>query len=178
MKKKRHNAESQQPPALVELADLRRITRSSVKLRTSVDVFDDDDKPVPWLLFGACQVWPQTHNGERMWRVSAYLVGGATDVEHDSAYALAFEVTGLEVSYVDDEATHLNARILYKSVGVERFNSFHVPRGTYDPFAGSEFCKDCRGKSRHFFVDNYMPPYDEALHRVVAGRRVQIIVAK
>lgn len=159
-------------PDLPAAADLRPITRSSDRLVTRVQLNIDFNKS-DWLLFGMSDL--RFHENLKQWSLQAYLDGGATDFEHDSAYAIRLPLVGLHFDSLFYHQPRFTAW-----VDATNPRDFNVPTAGYDPrkMEGAHRCKTCTGKESHVIVpeDFYVPPFDPALFNMVKGQRVEITI--
>jgi len=159
------------------VTDLRSITRRSKLCLTRVFVDTPSKEHVPWLVLGESRVETQRERHDGSWRLSAFLGGGVTDVEEDSAYALRLPLVGLFFERVSYQSSHLTAWV-DPNAGPTGFERFHVPRPGYDPakLPNAWMCETC--KPSHPIVPEgyYVPPFDPELYRIVRGARVEIEV--
>jgi hypothetical protein len=168
---------------LPEATDLRGITRRPDRCRTTVSLLDQYERrhldglgteqvlrAVDWLVVGEAQLYRQETTP--VWMLKAHLADGATDNEHDLAYALQLPLIGVELRNVHYQITTLRAWV-QPQLDYDDHLNFRVPRPGYDParHPGAKICRECEKK--HPIVP-YMPEYDPQLHRLVAGRRVEI----
>jgi hypothetical protein len=129
-----------------------------------------------WLRLGEVQLGRITDRSGELpfWILSAFLARNATDGEHDSAHAIRLPLIGVCLDSVIYHATQILAVV---HPGADE-NQFRVPRPGYDPFINAVRCRDCKGKASHQIVENYLPPYDDELFRIVAGLEVQIVISQ
>ena len=169
-----------QPPTLniVKETDLRSITRDSARLRTDVILLEDPDgcRQIRWLMAGESRLTRNDHLN--IWLLEAHLGGGATDPEHDTAYAFRLPLIGLTFEMVAWHDARFSAWV-DPNVGAEEVGgSFHVPWPGYDPAKapGAVVCKSKSCHKRHVIVPEglYVPPFDPALYEAVRGKRVAI----
>lgn len=148
----------------VRFADFRGITRDPHVSTCRVDL-EVLGARKPWLAFGT----PMLERGrEGRWVLKAHLRDGATDGEHDSAYALKLPLVGLEFTYT------LYGHFYFRAfVSAEEPGDFRVPHASYDPFVGAQRCRTCKGKYSHAFCD-FLPPAEPGLYEAVAGLPVVI----
>ena len=166
--------------SLIQLTDLRSITRMSDKCLTTVTIHLDWEKKTTWLQFGAAQLRTQKDRPDGRHRLEARMTEGVTDFEHDSAYALRLPLVGLFFEGVEYHQSTFSAWIDPNDDpnGGGRFTDFHVPRSGYDPTKHPEThkCKQCKGKESHLIVPEgfYVPRFDKELYEAVRGKRVDI----
>ena len=125
-----------------------------------------------WLTLGQIELSPR-QDRER-WLFGARLGRGATDFEETSAWALRFELVGVQLDIVLGEQTSIGAYIAADSA-----DEFHVPDLGWNPFEGAVPCsqKGCTPR-RHPIVEWYVPPANPALYERVRGRRIDIRVVR
>jgi len=176
---------------LPETTDLRGITRRPDRCRTTVRFVDRYEtietiavsqpdrrpavfKPVDWLVVGEAQLHrPADHSAA--WTLKAYLADGATDNEHDSAYALQLPLIGVELRNVFYQVTMIRAWVQPQDYD-DANDAFRVPRPGYDPrwHPSTRICRECEMHHPVVLDEFYLPPHDPQLFRLVAGRRVEI----
>jgi hypothetical protein len=164
-------------PYKAEATDLRAISRDSARLVTHVRLYVDWDNrnAIEWLTLGASSV--RYNSSTHKHSLEARLGGGATDFEHDSAYAIRLPLIGLKF---DDLLVYNHQTRLVGWVDPEDEENFRVPRPGYDPtkLPDAFTCKECKGKDKHVIVPEgyYVPPRDRDLYRAVRGKRVDIVI--
>lgn len=143
--------------------DLRKITRASEKVRTTISIYTQHDyePPTLWLEFGALSINPCGMGHE----VRAFLLA-AQDFEHDSALAFTLPVHGLW-----PELSFRNSHIQLK--GWVSTNPEHPIRVPWEPmdawYDQLDFCEECEGPSRHrvipqgYYAGPPVDPRNEAL---------------
>lgn len=153
----------------VKLTDLTAITRRADRCLTIVHIQIDWQMRIEWLKFGEAQI--RLDDKARTAELMAYLNGGATDFEHDSAYALSLPLIGLSWS-----SLHYHRATFTAWIPPDECSNFRVPRPGYDPFSlrGTTACKRC--DTHHPIVPegHYTPPLDRELYKLVAGKAVEI----
>ncbi len=166
---------------LVELTDLRSITRNSKHCRTTVTIQPvswDSSHRIKWLVFGEMQLQHMEKTEE--WTLAARMTSGITDFEHDSAHAFKLPLVGLVFeSYIDYSNVVMNAWIHPDSD-----DRFRVPRPGYDPtkLRDARLCSGKPGECKfpgkaHMIVPEGCyagPPHDLELYNRVRGKRVEI----
>jgi len=171
---------------LVEPVDLRSITRESSRVITTIKVIDVDDQDghdhkFPWLTFGE----PSFRYGERRdhatMEIGARLGKGATDFEHDSAWAFRFDLVGVEIKALWG-LNHFVGLVKPCSFRNHQFCDFHVPGPGYNPLTHPKTvrCTDKHcGPKGHPIVPQgyYVPPVNPDLHEKLSGRWVEVVVA-
>ena len=162
----------------IKPTDLRAITRRSATCLTVVSIKWDWQTEINWLTFGEAQLRHHERLGTH--ELMAYLTNGVTDFEHDSAYALSLPLIGLRFTRLDYHSTYFDAWV-DPSHDVNR--GFRVPRPGYNPMEHPEsiMCKDKKNcTDGHIIVPegHYLPPYDKELFRLVAGKRVEIVITQ
>lgn len=163
----------------VEKVDLRGITRDSDTQRTTVYLGDRYGRNEnEWIICGSARL--RFHDNKKQWMLAAYLNGGATDFEHDSAYALQLPLIG--VIFNGCEYNHVDLTAWVDPDAVDgSWTDFHVPTSSdYNPMKHEdamtctehESCKE----EPHIIVPEgfYVPPYDRDLYKKVFGKRVMI----
>lgn len=160
----------------IERLDLRPITRSSDRCFTRVILIDDlaferQDEWVEWIIMGESTLRTDVREP---W-LEAHLNRGATDFEHDSAYALHLPLIGITLGElaIRNNITHIKAWI-----NPNRPRDFRVPEPKYDPTKHQDACEcpDCKGEDRHIIVPEgfYLPPTNQELFKKVSGHKVEI----
>lgn len=162
----------------IEGTDLREITRNASIAHTKIYLTRRDEegykKQVLWLEFGELsRIWQR--EGKTL--IGAYLVEGATDFEHDSAYALRLPLIGMQFQDI-----HYHATTFVAWVDPDGADEFRVPRPGYNPLrhpkairCGDGHCVD----DPHVIVPEGFyagAPFDPELFRAVAGLQVEIQV--
>jgi hypothetical protein len=170
----------------LETTDLRKITRHSNLCLTVVYIQDDSDNSTrprfTWITCGqSCLVTYRDHPDGR-WVLKAYLSGGATDFEHDSAYAFRLPLVGVQFEGVDYQQTRLNAWVDPTLRSEFELTSFRVPRPGYNPMKHPDAvkCKDKRCGGKHIIVPEGFyagAPFDSELYNHVKGRQVNILIS-
>jgi len=166
----------------LHLTDLRSITRDSDICLTTVGVrlgpSWDRGADREWLKFGRCRIRKmERDSGLPEWELAAHLGQGATDFEHDSAFALRLPLVGLKYKFTENHQS-----LFVAMIDIGRDDDFHVPLPDYDPFAHPETgpCPRCRGVEAHLMVPEglYVPPHIPELFKLVAGKIVQIYIGQ
>jgi len=159
----------------VSQVDLRSITRESDKIATSVMIVPSrhaDKKK--WLLFGEAQLSDRgnSSDGIKRWELRSYLKG-ATDFEHDSAYALVLPLICVTFIWVYYHNTRLSA-IVDPTLGPH--DDFAVPEPGYNPLEHEKTVKCTECEPNHLIVPEglYIPPDNPELYKKVSGKEVQI----
>jgi len=157
-----------------ELTDLTGITRDSDSCLTRVFISDKYGmNRMEWLRFGQASM--NDHDRRKMTILKSYL-DGATDFEHDSAYALQLPIIGVYFDSLFYHTVTFGGWIAPDAGG--SFAFFHVPRPGYDPrkHEDSVECSDC--KEKHIIVPEglYVPPFDPELYAAVRGCRVEVVI--
>lgn len=157
----------------LKTTDLSAITRRADRCLTTVTVDWDWQTQIRWLVFGEAKL--RGHERNRTHELMAYLNGGMTDFEHDSAYALCLPLIGLQWTSMDYHTSHF---VAWVNPNVESDRDFRVPRPGYSPadLPESKMCRRC--KPHHIIVPEgyYQPPYDGELYKLVRGKRVEITI--
>jgi hypothetical protein len=165
--------------------DLRGITRRPETCRTVIYLCDYlGHAKWRWIILGEVEFRSHDRNGQRHY-ISAYMSGGATDFEHDSAVAFQLPVLGLKFEGLWHHTAHFSAIVdpLHDEQGDEvddmTNGEFRVPGPGYDPtkLPGATTC-DYGQCQPHPIVPegHYLPPHDRKLHEAVAGRYIEIHV--
>ena len=119
----------------------------------------------------------QTNNSNRppIWVFDSYLSEGATDFEHDSAFALRMGLVGVEFRSV-----YYGHSEIIAVIDPQGFDDFCVPPVGYNPMKDPDAvqCEDamCKKHEPHIIVPegNYTPPRSADLFKMVRGRFVEI----
>jgi hypothetical protein len=160
----------------VEPVDLRPITRHTDKVVTRVYLCDEfGNHQRVWLTMGQCKLMRPIPRNQMRWWLGAHL-DGATDFEHDSAYALRLPLLGLSF-----EMLEMGMAWFHAIVDPNNSDDFCVPPPGYNPMEHEEayFCEEghCK-KNPHIIVPEgfFVPPRNPELHAKVACRHVLITV--
>lgn len=145
---------------MIELLDFRAITRDSDRVNCTVLLGQD-----PWITCGEVSLQEPTRKGIRFLR--AYLRDGATDSEHDSAYAFILPLYGVQFQVVEAHSTVLSAIVAPREEGLM------VPSRAYNPFLGAPLCKKCE---RPHAIVPYTPDLNPELYQQVSGQHVEIYI--
>lgn len=159
----------------LEHTDLRTICHGFGKSHCDVRLRRRDGKDLRWLTLA--EVSLQRHDDGRA-TLKAYLKDGATDFEHDPAYACKLPLIGVRLKFI-----HSHTALLEAWIDPERdefsLADFRVPRPRYDPLVrpDTEKCnhEDC-GEHPIVAEGHYLPPFDEELFNAVRGKRVEIYI--
>jgi hypothetical protein len=161
----------------IELLDLRPITRRSNRLLTQISLRKSiyDFKDGVWIKAGECFRIDKTLKEWPSYELSAKLKDGATDGEHDSAFAFSIPLVGLEYTGVHWHGVSFKAMI-DPSVDSEDGRAFNVPSADFNPFDNPKHvCTQCDDK--HIFTD-YLPPHDAELYKQMSGMWVDIHIGE
>lgn len=157
----------------LEHTDLRTICHGYRESHCDVHL-RSEGKDFRWLTL--CEVSLQRHDEGRA-TLKSYLKDGATDFEHDPAYACKLPLIGVTLKFI-----HNGVMILEAWIDPERdefCDDFRVPGPRYDPLVrpDTETC-DTEGCEGHPIVaeGHYLPPFDEELFNAVRGKRVEIYI--
>lgn len=154
----------------IEETDLTGITRDPQEAITEVYIHEDRyARPQLWLKFGQAQL----RNEESFCWLSAYMMSGVTDWEHDSAYALRLPLIGVQFESVYYHKTKITAW-----VDPSNPDEFHVPTPGYDPTMLDEasLCSECDEPHMMVPPGYYVPPFDKKLYEKVKGKRLTIYI--
>ena len=160
-----------------DLVDLRAITRNSDKLTTRIYLCDEFHTGQRlWMTLGECKLMRPIERSPMRWWLAAYLTGGATDFEHDSAYALRLPLLALHF-----DMWEMGQAWFYAIIDPNDADAFRVPPPGYNPMGHKESytCEEghCK-KEPHIVVPEglYVPPHDPKLYSKVACRPVLITI--
>ncbi len=157
------------PEQAIQLTDLRNITRKSDRVWTRVTVLGG--KEIPWLLFGEARI---RHFDDDKWQLAARLPVGVTDFEHDSGYAFGMGLIGLQYKGTQSGLTTVTAY-----VDPSNLEDFRVPLPGYNPMTEPE-AKTCQTCPNHHIIVGESrwagPPSNRQLFKVVAGRKLEILM--
>jgi len=155
--------------------DLREITREPDRFETVVYLYDGLLQK-RWLVLGQARLQPRGGSSSlpSLWTFDAFLADGATDFEHDSAYAVSLSLVAVEFKHVFYSCSEFVA-----AIAPHDHRGFHVPPPGYNPMElpGAYECDHSRCQDEpHIVVPEgyYLPPTDRELFRKVAGRFVRI----
>jgi hypothetical protein len=159
---------------LVQLTDLTAISRDADRCVTVVTLYQESlrQSPVQWLRYGRGNLYPMNnHHRPGLWVLAARLGRGATDPEHDSAFAFKLPLVGVEIERVEEGNVWA-----YGFVDAYDGEEFHVPRPGYDPFKRATICRHMACGNKHPIVPEgcYVPKHDAVLYEAVKGRLVEI----
>ncbi len=153
--------------------DLRPITRDPHLCRPSFTLHWDWETESTWIMAGQCQL--RTDRKPDSISLDARM-DGATDREHDAAYAFQLPIIGHRFEDVLYHVTTLTAWISPNAL-----SNFHVPASTFKPkgydlrnHPESYNCESCKGDDAHIIVPYFVPPVDAELYKLVRGKRVTI----
>lgn len=156
-------------PSWLPLVDLCAVTRDSETVRTCIEVRIRHEY-FQWLRFGSL-----SQVGDQLTRVGAYLKEGMTDEEHDSAYALSFDVSPIVLTSIRSGVVTLKAWV---AGAAEDSESLHVPFESVlsvDEIEGVTCDADCG--EQHIIVSRYSPSADVELWKKLRGRELRITIA-
>jgi hypothetical protein len=139
----------------------------------------DRASEVKWIVCGEVQIRERGNRRDlSYWSLNAYLIDGATDFEHSSAYAVCLPLVALQF-----DGTEYHETLLHAMVDPGRLDDFHVPLPGYNPLEHprTEKCPDCtkkKGCTPHLIVPEgfYVPPREPKLFELVKGRIVSISI--
>jgi hypothetical protein len=166
-------------PSWLPLVDLRGITRDADIVQTHIEV-QTPQGYFPWLRFGSLS---RIDLGENHSWIGARMKVGVTDMEHDSAYALRFEVTHVKLLYVTEGTVVLEACIAGAN---DDARSFNVPSASIDKvdlIPRAQMCEVCKGQdedSKPHLITDFTPKfddkheYDPVLWKNIRGCRIRI----
>lgn len=156
----------------IEHLDLRKFTRNSEQIVSTISVVDETGVQHPWIMCGEVEIKPP-HSRTGTITLAAYM-DNATDREHDSAYAFMFELFRLDFKYISSGLSWFEGII---SVPTNRFDmdKFRVPAPGVDLFEGSKECnsKYCDGR-KHRIVD-YLPKPNHELWKRLGGHSITLV---
>ena len=173
----------------VKETDLLSLSRGTDKSRSYVYLEWDWETRIKWLTFGQATLRTNDRRDGR-WTLEARMGHGATDGEHDTAIVLRLPLIGVEFEWADHHQFRFHGYVEPGLDAKDRSNGFHVPRPGYDPtkhpkaemcngkYDGKKnWCKWGDGK-KHVIVPEgfYVPPFDPELYKLVAGKRVQLLL--
>lgn len=141
--------------------DFRSISRNSDYLRCQVMVRDRNSWRV---LLEAGESGLITENRPAV--LQSHLGRGATDSEHDSAYAFSIGLIGVTFTSMVNHVAEFEAYVDPSSS-----DGFRVPHAAYNPFLGAPQCK-VKG-CKHPIVP-YMPDINHELWESIRGARLRI----
>ena len=191
---KRQNKEREDRIAAcpVKETDLLPISRGTDKCISYVTLdWGNYDDRITWLKFGEASLRTNDRRDGR-WNLEARMGLGATDPEHDTAFALRLPLIGVEFEWADHHQFRFHG-FVDPSAGEGRHPTFHVPLPGYNPTKHPE-AETCNGvydekkgqyckwndKKKHIIVPEgfYVPPFDAELYKLVAGKKVEIVMGK
>lgn len=167
------------------LIDLTPITRKADRSRTRIFItvphLGGGSSKIEWIRTGLISM--SQRERREGWELISYLQEGATDVEHDSAYALTMSLFDVHFDSVDYNKTVILARVDMDE-DPQFGRTFRVPPPGYNPLThpeasmceGKKYCK--QGKP-HIIVPHghYCPKFDPALYKRVAGKKLEIHIS-
>lgn len=152
---------------LGEMLDLSGISYNNGTF-TRVGVQMDPYGPFkPWVFFGAGSLMPFS---DGIYILSGKVGQGevpATDREHDPARVFSIALIQPTIKMVMSGTVTIHAHIAHD------VESFRVPPRDYNPFVGATYCEDCASE-KHAVVEEYLPPKNEELFKVLVGRQVEV----
>ncbi len=162
-----------------ETTDLRKITRGADRCLSSLTITWDWQTRIEWLVLGQTQL--RYSEGSQKYVLSAYLTEGATDFEHDSAYAFSLPLIGFTFdNSIEYSRVRGNAWV---DPGDDE-GLFRVPRPGYNPMKHPDttMCnsKNCnwRDGPHPIIPEGFYagPPHDRDLYNLVRGKRVTLSI--
>lgn len=151
----------------MELLDVRDFTRSSDKIETRVK---DKYSAEVFIKCGGSEI--RGFQSDVSSFFSSYANRGATDVEHDSAYMIRFDIIDVIPSVINSRFSQYEAFIKPDSYG-----SFRVPSPDYNPFEYTGvICSNTFCDNKHPIIE-YLPPqteYTKNLYKKLYGERILI----
>lgn len=165
---------------IMPVLDLTPIARPGAV--TTIDVHDYSGRR-SWIKLHDISL-TQSDRGNRRgsWQLGAYWGDNVTDGEHDSAYILRLELSGVELDMVHYGITTITGVI------TGDVSDFHVPPPGYDALIDEHpetiICKECRKRDKtqlhHVMVPEgyYVPPEQPELYAQMVGRRVEITITR
>jgi hypothetical protein len=175
----------------VKETDLLSISRGTDKCRSYVTMEWDWETQITWLKFGEATLRTNDRRDGK-WTLEARMGHGACDPEHDTAFALRLPLIGVEFEWADHHMFRFHGFVEPGLDPNDRHNTFHVPPPGYDPTKHPK-AETCNGKydgkknwckwgdgKKHIIVPEgfYVPPFDPELYKLVAGKRIQIMLGK
>lgn len=161
-------------PVKPGLLDLSKLCRDADQISTTIAIWTDFTRS-EWLRLGQIRLRQRdSYHYRGIWELAAYL-SNATDFEHDSAFVMKMELTGVNFQSIEYGQTVFEAWI--KSDDPEHFR---VPVVDYNPLKHKDTkeCKDkhCRRDEPHVIVPEgfYLPPPNAELFEMVRGRRIEV----
>lgn len=153
------------------LVDLRGISREPERCLTAVHLLVTPEYRHPWIFAGQASFDRVSERYDTQ-LLRVYLGHGATDFEHDSAYALQLPLYGPFFKRVDYHRTVLRAFIPPDLPLCD----FNVPEPGYDPFQldGTHDCKECQNPHPVVPQGSYVPKGTEDRLSKVRGLRVEL----
>lgn len=174
----------------VKETDLLSISRGTDKCRSYVSLEWDWETRVTWLKFGEATLRKKGEKHDGRWDLEARMGLGATDFEHDTAYALRLPLVGVEFEWADHHQFRFRAFVDATMDPKPTRNGFHVPLPGYNPTKHPD-AKMCSGKydgkkswckwgdgEAHVIIPEgfYVPPFNAELYKLVSGKRVELIL--
>lgn len=184
-------AEARLAKCPIKETNLLSISRGTDKCRSCVEIEWDWETRVTWLRFGEATLRTNDRRDGK-WNLEARMGHGATDPEHDSAFVLRLPLIGVEFEWADWHMFRFHGYVDPSLDPNDKHNGFHVPRPGYDPTKHPK-AEKCSGKydgkknyckwgdgEEHIIVPEgfYVPPLDAELYKLVAGKRVTLIMGK
>jgi hypothetical protein len=178
--RRRYFEDADLPPLKdIPLTDIRSYTRRSDKVRTEVQVWFKNTM-TPWIQCGEVELRQFGQHTTPYWELGARMGHGATDFEHDSAWAFKLPLIGVEFESLDYGKVTLRAWVAPSEVK-SMSRSFHVPRPGWNPLElpETEKCTDrhCSDKGHPIVPEGLYsgPPFDAQLYEMVRGCAVKIM---
>jgi len=161
----------------VEHLDLRNIARKGAWC-SEIEIFFGRDEEVneirqTWITAGLIAVRTETGSygsGTRV-DITARMVEGATDDEHDSGYAFTLPLIGFKFLHAFGYGAVVFEGFVDPNLDGYSISNFRVPSAGYDPITGGEVCTEC--EEPHPIVP-YLPEENVELYKRVAGKRVEV----
>ena len=160
---------------IVDLTDLRSVTRSANLTNTHINLFNKRTRrEEPWIICGTVAI-REYEPIESCWMLAARLDYGVTDFNHDSAHAIQLPLIGLTFNDMIFDGV-----IMFSAwVDPNAEDDFRVPDPGYDPVAMEDTytCEDCEKPHPIIREGLYAGPRNKALYKKVRGRKISIQIA-
>lgn len=161
---------------IVPHTDLREITRRSDLCETTIDIIDEYDRVRHrWITCGEASVQMPDGRSRDLVRLTSYLGRGATDFEHDSAFAFQLPLIGWRF----ENAFYQKVSFIAWVPALGDPGDFAVPDPGYNPFEmeDTENCDLEHCEHLHHPIvseGKYIPTGNDELYKRVTGRKVRV----
>lgn len=150
--------------------DLRKHCRDNDKVETTITMHWGFEQQFTWIKLAQLRLTNRKNdNFPGVWCLDAYF-DGHTDMEHDSAFIISFEVIGVEFQNIRYGKTEVSC---FVNPNLDGYDQFSVSEQDYVPDHDADDCTHCKAGESHKIVE-YLPPDNKELYKLVKGKRLTI----